>query len=192
MLTLGLAKEGLHKRRQLLDAVQRTDRQSLHFVFGLNEAFGDAALHVRPNLLVRIQVRRARRQKAQLQSFLRFHEILDQRGLVNRMAVDDEEHWRAALRRPCRSRLVIRANARLIGKVDARSNGSCLGTNRRVGFELSLPNERRVLLPRLIQGLLHREAQQLHDATHSGKRQLFAELPFNQHGTRIDTTLRII
>ncbi|SFW91528.1 hypothetical protein SAMN03159408_07226, partial [Burkholderia sp. NFPP32] len=41
VLTFGLAKEGLHQCRQLLDAAQSTDGQSLHVVFGLHEAPGD-------------------------------------------------------------------------------------------------------------------------------------------------------
>ncbi len=78
VLAFELAKEGFHQRGQLLDSAQSADGRPFHFAFGLHEAFGDAALHVRPNLFVGVQVRPVRRQIEQLQaSLLRFHEIQD-------------------------------------------------------------------------------------------------------------------
>lgn len=205
---------------------------------------GDAALHVRPDLLVGVQVRRVRQQIEQLQASLPgLHEILDQLGLVNRMAVKHEEdgplrtdhqateersedssgdgsvmhhepelalrterrnhvqrkalagrfhhrlagrfhHRCAALRRPRRAGVVIRANARLVGKVDRCPDFPSLGPNRRTGFEFPLAHQRRVLLPGLVQRFLRRETQQLHDAAHARQRQLLAELPFNQRGNQ--------
>lgn len=52
VLAFGLAKEGFHQCGQLLDSAQSADGQPFHLVLGLYEAFGDAALHVRPDLLV--------------------------------------------------------------------------------------------------------------------------------------------
>jgi hypothetical protein len=62
ILALGLAKEGLHQLGQFLDATHRADRQPLHLVLGLYQPFRNAALHMRPDLLIGVQVRRIWRQ----------------------------------------------------------------------------------------------------------------------------------
>ena len=93
ILTFGLAKERFHQLGQFLDPAQSAEGQPLHFVFGLHQLPGDLALDVRPDLFVRVQLRRVRRQVEQFEpAVLSLDKGLDQLRLVNRMTIDNQEH----------------------------------------------------------------------------------------------------
>ena len=91
-------------------------------------------------------------------------------------------HRRLALRRPGCSGVIVRANARLVGKEDRGPNGLRLRSYGGIGFALPLVHHHRVLLPSLVQRLLHREAQQTHDAADRGQRQFLSEFAVDQFG----------
>ena len=95
ILTLGLAKEGFHQFGQFLDSAQRAEGQPLHFVLGLHQLPGNTAFDVGPDLFVRVQMWRVRRQVEQLElAVLGFDEFLDQLRLVNRVTIDNQEDRR--------------------------------------------------------------------------------------------------
>ena len=84
-------KNGFHQLGQFLDTAQRAESQSLHLVLGLTELPRDLPFDVRPDLLVGIQLRRVRRQREELElAVLGRDEVLDQLGLVDRVAIDDQ------------------------------------------------------------------------------------------------------
>ena len=96
ILALGLLKEGFHQCGQFLYAAQSAEGQPFHFVLGLHELPGNLAFDVSPDLLVRIQLRRIRRQVKELEhAVLRLDKSLDQLRLVNRMTIDNQEDWPA-------------------------------------------------------------------------------------------------
>ena len=106
----------------------------------------------------------------------------DCRNIVQRKApVGDSNHRHLALRRPACSGVIVRANARLVGKVDRGTCGLRLHANSRIGFALPLVHHHRVFLLSLVQQLLHREAQPPHDATDRGQ-QFLSEFTVAQFG----------
>ena len=89
-------------------------------------------------------------------------------------------HRRPALRRPSRAGVVVRADARLVAKVDRCPEPLGFRANRGVGLRLPSAHQDGVLLPRLVERLLGAETQDLHQAVDRGDRQLFLELAFDQ------------
>ena len=89
-------------------------------------------------------------------------------------------HWRLPLRRPSRAGVVIRADARLVAKVDRRPDLLGFCANRGVGFRFPGMHLHGILLPRLVKRLLGAEAQSLHETMNRGDRQFFFELTLDQ------------
>lgn len=89
-------------------------------------------------------------------------------------------HRRLALRCPGRAGVVVRADTRLVAKVDRCSDPLGFGTDPGVRLRLPCPHQHGVLLPRLVERLLGAEAQDLHEAVDRGDRQFLLELAFDQ------------
>ena len=105
----------------------------------------------------------------------------DRRDHVQREAASGDFHDRRFTDGwPRRPRVVVGANARFIGKVDGCTLGFGFGTNHRIKLGFPGSHQRRVLLPRLVERFLRREAQQFHDPADRGQRQLLAEFALDQ------------
>ncbi len=88
-----MPKERSNQVRQLLDAAQGAQSQPFHFVLGFDELAADAPFDMRPDLLVRVELGRIRRQDEQLKlAALAFDVLPHQGGLVDGVAVDHHEH----------------------------------------------------------------------------------------------------
>ena len=72
-------------------------------------------------------------------------------------------HRRLALLRLGRAGVVVRADTRLVAKVDSCADPLGFGTDRGVRLRLPCPHQHGVLLPRLVERLLGAEAQDLHE-----------------------------
>jgi len=89
-------------------------------------------------------------------------------------------HGRLSRRCPGRARVVVRADARLVGKEHRRTllSGLLLDGGKLLGLSLSHPFG--VLLPGPVQRLLHRDTQQRHDAADRGQGRGVVELAPDQ------------
>ena len=90
---LVMSKERSEQVRQLLDATQGAQGQPFHLVFGFDELAADAPFDMRPDLLVRVELGRVRRQEEQLQlARLALDVLPHQGGLVNGVTIEHHEH----------------------------------------------------------------------------------------------------
>jgi hypothetical protein len=87
---------------------------------------------------------------------------------------------RFANRSPGGAGMVVGTDAGLVGEVEVGAGGLRLGLDGRIGLGLPLLDQQRILLPSLIQRLLHGKTQQLHDAPDRLQRQGLAELAVDQ------------
>ncbi|MDD3760615.1 MAG: hypothetical protein PHO57_07265 [Acidithiobacillus sp.] len=82
---------------QLSQATERGQDQELEVVLTLEDLPADLFLHMAPDQLIRVGVGCIRGQVEELQStLLDSDEVTDQFGLVDGVAVYNEEHWGAA------------------------------------------------------------------------------------------------
>jgi hypothetical protein len=92
ILALRLPEKTLYHGGQLLNAAQSAQCQALHVVFVDDKLARHFAFDVRPDLLIRIQVRRVRWQKEQFQlTLLVGDKALHCRRLMDGMPVDDQK-----------------------------------------------------------------------------------------------------
>jgi hypothetical protein len=89
-------------------------------------------------------------------------------------------HRRFAYGRPGRTGVIVGANPGFVGEINGCAFGASLGFDRRIGSRLPFVDQLGILLPSLIERLLHGEAQELHDATDRRQHQGFAEFPLDQ------------
>ena len=105
----------------------------------------------------------------------------DRRNHVQRETPDGNFHHGCLThRRLSRAGVVIRANSRLVRKVDCRPLGFGVRANFRVDLRFPGAHQRRILLPRLIERLLYRETEQRHDPADRCQRQFLAKLTLDQ------------
>ena len=72
--------------------------------------------------------------------------------------------------------MVVRADTRLVAKVDRCADPLGFGTDRGVRLRLPRAHQHGILMPRLVERLLGAEAQDFHEAVDRGDRQFFLEL----------------
>ena len=88
-----MPKERSNQVRQLLDAAQGAQSQPLHLVLGFDELAADAPLDMRPDLLVRVELGRIRRQEEHLELAIIVFDVLPQQGgFVHGVAIGHYEH----------------------------------------------------------------------------------------------------
>lgn len=90
------------------------------------------------------------------------------------------DHRRLPLGRSGRARVIVRAHARLVGKVDRCPHATGFRLDGGKEFELPLLHQYGILLPGLMQWALRREPKGLHHTVRCCRREPHAHLALNQ------------